>query len=145
MCTETANAQESVAAAIKNPATTSSRGGLRERPPPKSRSRQPHHEVGIGRTKRFFFFLPCSSDSCSAHKIGSCCNQKIGDDKFERRPRRAPPPKSRRRQPHDEVGIACTKRFVFQKKLATSGLMMPHFVSNDLLGRGSQPVGKWLL
>jgi hypothetical protein len=87
MCTETTNAQESVAAAIKNPATTSSRGSLKERPPPKSRSHQPH----------------------------------------------------------DEVGIARTKRFVFQKKLATSYLMTPHFVSNDLLGRGSQPVGKWLL
>jgi hypothetical protein len=34
MRTETANAQESVATAIKNLATTSLRGGLRERPPP---------------------------------------------------------------------------------------------------------------
>jgi hypothetical protein len=29
--------------------------------------------------------------------------------------------------------------------MATSCLMTPHFVSNDLLGRGSQPVGKWSL
>jgi hypothetical protein len=34
MRTETANAQESVAAAIKNLETTSLRGGLGERPPP---------------------------------------------------------------------------------------------------------------
>jgi hypothetical protein len=33
MCTETANAQELVGATIKKSATTSSRGGLGERPP----------------------------------------------------------------------------------------------------------------
>jgi hypothetical protein len=139
---ETANAQELVAAAIKNPATTSSRGGLRERPPPPQCLRGvPAPGGGRGRPQRFFFFfLPCS-----AHRIGSCRNQKIGDDKYERRSWRAPSPKSRCRQPHDEVGIARTKRFVFQKKMATSCLMTPHFVSNDLLGRGSQPVGKWSL
>jgi hypothetical protein len=43
------------------------------------------------------------------------------------------------------VGIVRTKRFVFQKKLAMSCLMTPHFVSNNLLGHGPQPVGKWSL
>jgi hypothetical protein len=42
--------------------------------------------------KDFYFFLPYSSSSYKAHKIGSCRNKKIGDDKFERRPRRTPPP-----------------------------------------------------
>jgi hypothetical protein len=65
--------------------------------------------------KDFYFFLPYSSSSYKAHKIGSCRNKKIGDDKFERRPRRTPPPKSRCRQPHHEVGISCTKRFIFEK------------------------------
>jgi hypothetical protein len=81
---------KSVAAAIKNLATTSSRGGLGKRSP-KSRRHQPHDEVGIARTKRFIFF-PCTSDSYSTHKIGSCRNQKTGDDKFKRRPQRMPPP-----------------------------------------------------
>jgi hypothetical protein len=42
--------------------------------------------------KDSFFSLPYSSDSYSVHRIGSCRNQKIGDDKFERRPWRVPPP-----------------------------------------------------
>jgi hypothetical protein len=32
-----------------------------ESAPPKSKCRQPHHEVGIARTKRFFFFFPAVS------------------------------------------------------------------------------------
>jgi hypothetical protein len=61
MCTEIANAQESVVAAIKNLATTSSRGGLGERPPkipmssasPRGRNRE-HKKI-------LFFFFPAVS------------------------------------------------------------------------------------
>jgi hypothetical protein len=42
--------------------------------------------------KDSFFLFSCTSDSCSAHTIVPCRNPKSGDDKFERRPRRAPPP-----------------------------------------------------
>jgi hypothetical protein len=93
MCTETANAQESVAAAIKNLETTSSRGGLEVCPPPQNLDVASLTTRWESCTQKdSFFFLPCSSDSCSAHRIGRCHNQKIGDDKFERRPWRAPPP-----------------------------------------------------
>jgi hypothetical protein len=124
---------------------TSSRGGLGEQPPPNPDVASLTTRWESRTQKISFFFLPCSSDSYCVHRTGSCRNQKIGNDKFERRPRRVPSPKSRRRQPHDEVGIVRTKRFVFQKKLAMSCLMTPHFVSNNLLGRGSQTVGKWSL
>jgi hypothetical protein len=92
MCTETANAQESIVAAIKNLATTSSRGGLGERPPPNPNVASLTSRYESRAQKDSFSPLPCSSDSCSVHRIGSCRNQKIGDDKFERRPWRAPPP-----------------------------------------------------
>jgi hypothetical protein len=92
MCTETANAQESIVAAIKNLATTSLRGGLGERPPPNPNVASLTMRYESRAQKDSFSLLPCSSDSCSMHKIGSCRNQKIGDDKFERRPWRAAPP-----------------------------------------------------
>jgi hypothetical protein len=75
----------------QNLETKSLRGGLRERPPPNPdvASLTTRWE---SRAQKDSFFSPCSFDSCSAHRIGSYRNQKMGDDKFERRPRRAPPP-----------------------------------------------------
>jgi hypothetical protein len=83
------NNQKSVA--IKNLEMTSSRGGLKEPPPPNLDVASLSTRWKSCAQKDSFFFLPCSSDSCSVHRIGSCRNQKIGDDKFERRPWRAPP------------------------------------------------------
>ena len=140
---ETPNAQESVVAPIKNPATTSSRGSLRECPFSKSRCRQPHHEVGIAHTKRFFFLLPCSSNSCCAYKFGRCHNQKISNNKFKRRPQRAPPPNSNVASLSTRQESHAQKDSFFKKILATSCSMTLNFVSNNLLGRSSQPIGKW--
>jgi hypothetical protein len=70
---------------------TSSRGGLRERPPPNLDIASLTTRWESRAQKDSFFFLPYSSDSYSVHRIGSYRNQKIGDDKFERRPWRAPP------------------------------------------------------
>jgi hypothetical protein len=73
-------------------ATTSSRGGLGEHPPPQNPNVASLTTRWESRAQKYsFFFLPCSSDSYSAHRIDSCRNQKNGDNKFKRRPWRAPP------------------------------------------------------
>jgi transposase-like protein len=90
-----------------------------ESAPPKSRRRQPHDEVGIARTKRFVFLI-----FLYLRFLQRAHNRSLPQSKKWRRQVReeaseSAPPKSRRRQPHEEVGIARTRRFVFQKKKKT--------------------------
>jgi hypothetical protein len=62
-----------------------------ESPPPKPQRRQPHDEAGSVCTRRFKLFFPAAPSARSVHRFGSAGFRKSGDDKLERRLRRAHP------------------------------------------------------